>query len=86
MSEQDDGQRVFSHREKITYQQETAEDAASHMVLLFKLPKEADLNDYLRGGKLDAWLLGKIHKRYGSTEEGVRFLCIEFKPVALLQD
>ena len=84
-TEQNGDQQTFVHKEKVTYRNGSDEDAASQMVLLFKLPKDVDLSDYLKSGKLNAWLLGRIHKRYGNTEGGLRSLCIEFKPLALVQ-
>jgi ABC-type phosphate/phosphonate transport system substrate-binding protein len=85
LKEQNGDQQTFIHKETITYQNVSDEDSVSQMVLLFKLPKDVDLSDYLKSEKLNAWLLGRIHKRYGHTDEGLRSLCIEFKPLALVQ-
>ena len=77
-------QRVFEHKENITYK--TGSDSSvSQMILRFRLPQEVDLGQLI-DGKLNAWLLGKIHRRPYRENDGVKSLCIEFKPIALLQE
>ena len=84
--EQNDGQRIFVHKESITYRNGSEDSSASQMVMSFKLPKDAYLNGDISNGKLNAWLLGKIQKKDSGMEDGLGCLRIEFKPLALLKD
>jgi ABC-type phosphate/phosphonate transport system substrate-binding protein len=81
-----DGERTFVHKESITFLNGSQADAASEMILSFTLPKDAYLNGAVRDGKLNAWLLGRIHNRNCESENGLRSLRIDFKPVALLKE
>lgn len=83
---ENNGVRTFEHRESIVYRNGSDVDAPSDMILSFTLPKEAYLNGDLINGKLNAWLLGKIHKRDSHTENGIQSLRIDFKPMALLKE
>jgi ABC-type phosphate/phosphonate transport system substrate-binding protein len=83
---ENNGLRIFEHRESIIYRNGSDVDTPSEMILSFTLPKEAYLNGDLVNGKLNAWLLGRIHKRDSNTENGAQSLRIDFKPMALLKE
>ncbi len=62
-------------------------DAVSVLNVEFDVPAGSSLSDYLSDQKLDAWLLGQwdgVRRTHG--DNGLRRLCLRFRPVALLRD
>lgn len=78
---------LLTHRQDLsgTVQIETREEPLSGLILEFDVPREADLGDAVDTKRIDAWLLGKIARSSCRTSEGIRYLCLHFRTIALLQ-